>query len=99
MEAAFSEWLTLHSSSPFWVFLGIVVLSYLLEDVAIVTAAGLASQQLTPMPFALLAIFIGIACALLPWALQPLFSRHALPIIDQSIFSTGPSPLISQTFH
>ncbi|EGR1703395.1 DedA family protein [Vibrio cholerae] len=61
MEAAFSEWLTLHSSSPFWVFLGIVVLSYLLEDVAIVTAAGLASQQLTPMPFALLAIFIGIA--------------------------------------
>ncbi|EGR2448442.1 DedA family protein [Vibrio cholerae] len=42
-------------------FLGIVVLSYLLEDVAIVMAAGLASQQLTPMPFALLAIFIGIA--------------------------------------
>ncbi len=27
-----------------------------------------------------------------------LFSRNALPIIDQSIFSTGPSPLISQTF-
>lgn len=42
-------------------FMAIILLSYLLEDVAIVTAAGLASQQLMSPEMALLAIFVGIA--------------------------------------
>tara|TARA_Y100001960_G_scaffold73825_1_gene78532 strand:- start:188 stop:712 length:525 start_codon:yes stop_codon:yes gene_type:complete len=41
--------------------LGIIALSYLLEDLAIVTAAGLATQALIPPQYALLTIFIGIA--------------------------------------
>lgn len=42
-------------------FLGVVLLSYLLEDLAIVTAATLAVEQVMPTPLALLAIFTGIA--------------------------------------
>ncbi|EEY99360.1 hypothetical protein VOA_001709 [Vibrio sp. RC586] len=61
MELALSQWISAHSSSPLWVFVGIVLLSYLLEDVAIVTAAGLASQHLTSLPLALMAVFVGIA--------------------------------------
>ncbi|WP_235862228.1 DedA family protein [Vibrio spartinae] len=41
-------------------FVAIILLSYLLEDVAIVTAAGLATQQLMSPEMALLAIFVGI---------------------------------------
>ncbi|WP_258188104.1 DedA family protein [Vibrio splendidus] len=41
--------------------LGIIALSYLLEDLAIVTAAGIATQGLILPQYALLAIFIGIA--------------------------------------
>ena len=40
--------------------LGVIALSYLLEDLAIVTAAGLATQGLISPQYALLAIFIGI---------------------------------------
>lgn len=61
MTLTLSEWLNWHSSSPIWVFVGIVALSYLLEDAAIVAAAGLASQQLAPLPLVLLAVFVGIA--------------------------------------
>nr|WP_214649135.1 DedA family protein [Vibrio anguillarum] len=41
-------------------FIGVILLSYLLEDVAIVTAATLALQNLMPPGLALLAIFVGI---------------------------------------
>ncbi|CCO45388.1 conserved hypothetical protein [Vibrio nigripulchritudo SOn1] len=41
--------------------LGIVLISYLLEDLAILGAAGLATQDAMPTSMALLAIFIGIA--------------------------------------
>ena len=43
------------------IFIGIILLSYLLEDLAIISAALVASDGLILMPFALLAIFIGIA--------------------------------------
>jgi len=42
-------------------FLSIIALSYLLEDVAIVSAALIASDGLLSLPAALLAIFVGIA--------------------------------------
>lgn len=43
------------------IFVGIILLSYLLEDLAIVSAALAASDGLIIMPLALLAIFLGIA--------------------------------------
>ena len=42
-------------------FVAIILLSYLLEDLAIVTAATLAVQQVMPTSVALLAIFLGIS--------------------------------------
>ncbi|QUJ69512.1 VTT domain-containing protein (plasmid) [Photobacterium sp. GJ3] len=42
-------------------FFGIIVLSYLLEDVAITTAALLSGSGSIPVSLALLAVFIGIA--------------------------------------
>ncbi|HAS3611896.1 TPA: DedA family protein [Vibrio cholerae] len=61
MDIALGQWISVHSDSPIWLFIGIVLLSYLLEDVAIVTAAGLASQHITSLPLALMAVFVGIA--------------------------------------
>lgn len=43
------------------IFIGIILLSYLLEDLAIISAALAASDGRILMPLALLAIFIGIA--------------------------------------
>lgn len=54
-------WLHSGEESLLWLMLGIIALSYLLEDFAIVSAAGLATQGLLPAQYALLAIFIGIA--------------------------------------
>ena len=54
-------WLHSGEESLLWLMLGITALSYLLEDLAIVSAAGLATQGLLPAQYALLAIFIGIA--------------------------------------
>ena len=45
----------------YWVFLSIILLSYLLEDLAIITAALLAADNILPTAVALLAIFIGVA--------------------------------------
>ena len=42
-------------------FVGIIILSYILEDLAIVTAAILASNQVIPNSLGLIAIFVGIA--------------------------------------
>ncbi|MBW3697432.1 DedA family protein [Vibrio sp. T187] len=53
--------LTTSSQSVPILFVGVILLSYLLEDLAIVSAAGLASQELMPPSLALLAIFVGIA--------------------------------------
>ncbi|NNN48434.1 DedA family protein [Vibrio sp. 2-2(8)] len=52
--------LTTESHSLTLLFIGVILLSYLLEDVAIVTAATLALQNLMPPGLALLAIFVGI---------------------------------------
>ncbi|AEF53407.1 DedA family protein [Marinomonas posidonica] len=49
------------TTSVTWLLIGIILLSYLLEDLAIVTAAVLASQGNMPIAWALLGIFIGIA--------------------------------------
>ncbi|EJB5291442.1 VTT domain-containing protein [Vibrio cholerae] len=57
MDIALGQWISVHSDSPVWLFIGIVLLSYLLEDVAIVTA----SQHITSLPLALMAVFVGIA--------------------------------------
>lgn len=52
--------LTSHSSE-LSLFLGIILLSYLLEDLAIVTAASLSAQEMVTPTIGLLAAFIGIA--------------------------------------
>lgn len=49
------------SHSTALLMVGIVILSYLLEDVAIVTAAAMSSNDLLPTHLALLAIFLGIS--------------------------------------
>ncbi|MEO9654066.1 DedA family protein [Marinomonas sp.] len=61
MGADLQAWLLSGQLSPAWLMLGIILLSYLLEDLAIVTAAALATQDLMLPSLALLAIFIGIA--------------------------------------
>ncbi|MDA9557349.1 DedA family protein [Vibrio sp.] len=54
-------WMNTHTDSIGVMVVGIILLSYLLEDLAIVTAAGLAVQDSMPLSMALLAIFIGIS--------------------------------------
>ncbi|ENQ8704212.1 VTT domain-containing protein [Vibrio harveyi] len=59
--ASLEAWLYQGNVPLSMLFLGVVLLSYLLEDLAIVTAATLAVEQVMPTPLALLAIFTGIA--------------------------------------
>ncbi|CAH1543425.1 Membrane protein [Vibrio harveyi] len=59
--ATLEAWLYQGNVPLSMLFLGVVLLSYLLEDLAIVTAATLAVEQVIPTPLALLAIFTGIA--------------------------------------
>lgn len=47
--------------TAWYMFFAIIILSYILEDVAIVTAASVATSELITPSLALLAIFIGIA--------------------------------------
>ncbi|EGQ7929808.1 DedA family protein [Vibrio vulnificus] len=60
LAADIQEILSLHLSSPLWLFIGIVLISYLLEDLAIVLAAGLAVEGYLPSLVAIVAIFVGI---------------------------------------
>ncbi len=55
------EYLTATPHSWYLLAVGIILLSYLLEDLAIITAATLAAQGVMSMPIALISIFIGIA--------------------------------------
>ncbi|OEF30030.1 DedA family protein [Vibrio rumoiensis] len=55
------EYFTLLQENIWVAFIGIVLLSYLLEDLAIITAAVLASNGSVSPFVALLAIFVGIA--------------------------------------
>ena len=48
------------STQPTWIFVGIILASYVLEDIAIVGAAILAVDQLISVPLAGSAIMIGI---------------------------------------
>lgn len=48
------------STQPIWIFASIVLASYILEDLAIVSAAVLAADQLIAVPLALYAILFGI---------------------------------------
>ncbi|HDM8134324.1 TPA: VTT domain-containing protein [Vibrio harveyi] len=59
--ATLEAWLYQGNVPLSMLFLGVVLLSYLLEDLAIVTAATLAVELVMPTPLALLAIFTGIA--------------------------------------
>ena len=48
------------STQPIWVFIAIVLASYILEDLAIVSAAVIAADQIIPAPLAVYAILTGI---------------------------------------
>lgn len=63
METAGSleAWLLNGQASISLLFVGVILLSYLLEDLAIVTAATLAVDGVMPLPMALLSIFVGIS--------------------------------------
>ncbi len=61
MIAELQAFLTNGESSILLLSLGIIFLSYLLEDLAIVTAATLATQDVLSPTVGLIAIFIGIA--------------------------------------
>lgn len=61
LAATIEAWLFQDNASVTMLFIGIVLLSYLLEDLAIVTAATLAVEQLMPTSVALMAIFVGIS--------------------------------------
>lgn len=62
-EQAIMNWVTQLGAgdAPFTLFLAIILMSYLLEDVAIVAAAVLAANGSLSLPFAVLAVFVGIA--------------------------------------
>ena len=51
----------IQSASLISIFIGIILLSYLLEDLAIITAASLSAQDVITPTMGLLAAFIGIA--------------------------------------
>lgn len=61
MIAELQAWLTSGTTSLTLLCVGIVLLSYLLEDLAIATAATLSALGDMPSSLALMAIFIGIA--------------------------------------
>ncbi|GAB3487353.1 DedA family protein [Marinomonas epiphytica] len=61
MISELQAWLVSGHETVGMMFVGIILLSYLLEDLAIVTAATLAVQELIAPSVALIAIFIGIA--------------------------------------
>ncbi len=48
------------STQPAWIFLAIILSSYLLEDVAIISAAVMAADQMISVQLAVYAILIGI---------------------------------------
>lgn len=60
LSAALQAWLTSGATSLTLLCVGIVLLSYLLEDLAIATAATLSAHGELPPVLALLSIFIGI---------------------------------------
>lgn len=56
-----TQYLMLIQQNAWFAFFGIVLLSYILEDLAIITAAVLASNDSVSPSIALMAIFVGIA--------------------------------------
>jgi len=54
------EYILKLSEQPVWIFTGIILASYLLEDLAIISAAVMAADQIIPVPLAVYAILIGI---------------------------------------
>lgn len=61
MTTGIEAWLLMPGASVVVLFFGVILLSYLLEDLAIVTAATLASSDSMPVGWALFAIFVGIS--------------------------------------
>lgn len=66
---------TLLTFSPLTLFFSVILLSYLFEDLAIVSASVAAAQGVLPVNVALLAIFIGIASGDLGLYLLGLWAR------------------------
>ena len=54
------DYLLNFSSQPIWIFFAIILSSYILEDMAIIAAALLATEQLISIPMAASAIMFGI---------------------------------------
>jgi membrane protein DedA with SNARE-associated domain len=73
--AELQAWLTSGTTSLTLLCVGIVLLSYLLEDLAIATAATLSAQGDLPSSLALMSIFIGIATGDLGLYVLGRFSR------------------------
>ncbi|MEH0690880.1 VTT domain-containing protein [Vibrio cholerae] len=61
MAHTLNAWILSHPHSLGWMMIALILLSYLLEDLALVTAATLSVNQVMAVEWALLAIFIGIA--------------------------------------
>jgi len=55
-----TDYLLSISIQPVWLFIAIILVSYLLEDLAIISAALLATEQMISVPLAFSAILIGI---------------------------------------
>ncbi len=64
------------SIQPAWLFVAIILASYLLEDLAIVSAALLATEQMISVPLAFSAILIGIISGDLGLYAMGYFARH-----------------------
>lgn len=77
--------LTAENHSLTLLFIGVILLSYLLEDVAIVTAATLALQNLMPPGLALLAIFVGIVSGDLGLYYLGQVAQHVRPLRYQAL--------------
>ena len=75
MIAELQAWLTSGTTSLTLLCVGIVLLSYLLEDLAIATAATLSAHGDLPSSLALMSIFIGIATGDLGLYVLGRFSR------------------------
>ncbi|MFI3255899.1 MAG: VTT domain-containing protein [Psittacicella sp.] len=49
-----------HPHSLWMIMLGLIILSYILEDLALITAAALSAEHIIPPQWSLLAVFLGI---------------------------------------
>lgn len=76
------------STQPAWIFVAIILSSYLLEDLAIIAAAILAVDQMISVPLAASAIMLGIVSGDIGlYIVGFLANKH--PVLKQKIQSKG----------